>query len=327
TDALKTHGEEQAMLRQILRTRLADIADICERLIATPLSGSGLVVWHSLGGDVHYLNAAPLDVSRAIAAHIFSDMPVVLTSATLQIGGSFEPIAHRVGLNFPDQGAWRGIDVGTPFDHAQQGILYVAAHLPEPGKEGYGEEHLREILELIEASGGGALGLFTSRSAAERAAEYFRGHSELPVLCQGEDQLPTLISEFAADDRMSLFGTMALWQGVDVPGRTLRLVIIDRIPFPRPNEPLTAARSEAVRMRKGNPFMEVSATQAALLLAQGAGRLLRSAHDRGVVAVLDSRLHTKRYASYLLATLPQMWRTTNPRIVREALNRLNTMKD
>ncbi|MDD7464973.1 MAG: ATP-dependent DNA helicase [Actinomycetaceae bacterium] len=321
-DAMKVHGEEQVTLRQILRTRLADIAQIVERVMAEPLAGGDLVAWHSLYGETDYLNAAPLDVSRAIAHHIFADTPAVLTSATLKIGGSFEPIATRVGFDGPDQGSWEGLDVGTPFAHDKQGILYVAAHLPEPNRDGYGSEQLQEILELVEASQGGALGLFTSRAGAERATEFMREHSRLPVLCQGDDQLPTLIREFAAHDGTSLFGTMALWQGVDVPGRTLRLVVIDRIPFPRPNEPLTQARSEAVQARRGNAFMEVSATQAALLLAQGAGRLLRSVNDRGVVAVLDPRLRTKRYASYLLTTMPNMWRTTDARLVREALARL-----
>ncbi|MCI6574223.1 MAG: ATP-dependent DNA helicase [Actinomycetaceae bacterium] len=321
-DALKVRGEEQVTLRHILRTRLADIAHMVEQVIAEPSAGSDLVLWHSVYGETDYLNAAPLDVSRAIAHHIFADAPAVLTSATLKIGGSFEPIAARVGFSYLDRTSWDAVDVGTPFQHEKQGILYVAAHLPEPNKDGYGNEQLNEILELVKASDGGALGLFTSRAAAERATEFMREHSGLPVLCQGEDQLPTLIREFADDDRASLFGTMALWQGVDVPGRTLRLVVIDRIPFPRPNEPLTQARSEAVQARHGNAFMEVSATQAALLLAQGAGRLLRSVHDRGVVAVLDPRLRTKRYASYLLATMPQMWRTTDAHLVRAALARL-----
>ena len=325
-DAMKPQGDEQAVMRQILRSRIGECIAMCETLISQPLTGGNIVVWNdAIGDDLHRLYAAPLDVARDLAERIFADMPTVLTSATLKVGGGFEAVANAVGFSLPSAGLWEGIDVGTPFQHAEQGILYVAAHLSEPGREGYGEENLQELLELIEASGGGALGLFTSRAAAERAAEFVRERSSLPVLCQGEDSLPTLIEQFADDDAASLFGTISLWQGVDVPGRTLRLVIIDRIPFPRPNEPITAARCEAVASAGGNPFMQVSCTAAALLLAQGAGRLLRRIDDKGVVAVLDSRLCTKRYGSFLMKSLPAMWPTTDPNLVRGALARLATV--
>lgn len=322
-ESMKPSGDEQAILRQILRSRLSDIETVCSELLAGAVTNGSLVAWNAVvGDDTHRLYAAPLDVSAALATRLFSQPATVFTSATLKIGGTFNPVAHRVGLDILKDRPWEGLDVGTPFDYAKQGILYVAAHLPEPGKQGYGEEYLEEILALMRASNGGALGLFTSRAAAERAADYVREHSNFSVLCQGEDQLPTLIERFKDDDSASLFGTIALWQGVDVPGRTLRLVIIDRIPFPRPNEPITQARTEAAQAAKRNAFMEVSATQAALLLAQGAGRLLRRTDDRGVVAVLDSRLRTKRYASFLLASMPPMWRTTSLETVCGALQRL-----
>ena len=324
-EQMKPHDDEQAIMRRILRSRLSDIADICENLLSDSINGGSLVAWNeSVGEDRFKLYVAPLDVSGSVARHIFVDTASILTSATLTAGGSFEITARTLGFTHPECGSWVDLDVGTPFSYHSQGILYVASHLPAPNKEGYGEEHMRELLELIEASGGGALGLFTSRAGVQRAAEYVREHSHVPVLCQGEDQLPTLIQEFSDVDEACLFGTMALWQGVDVPGRTLRLVIIDRIPFPRPNEPLTAARSEAVAARGGNPFMDVSASHASLLLSQGAGRLLRSVNDRGVVAILDSRLVSARYGSYLCASMPDMWRTTDPQVVRGALMRLNT---
>ena len=268
------------------------------------------------------LHVAPLDVSNSLADELFEGKPAVLTSATLALGGSFEHVASDVGFTYPSQGPWDGVDVGSPFDHAKQGILYVADKLPTPGRDGYGEEQLQEIVELIQASGGGALGLFTSRRGAERAAEYVRERVETPVLVQGEDQLPTLVREFAGNDEASLFGTISLWQGVDVPGRTCRLVIIDRIPFPRPDEPLSQARTQAVGAAGGNGFMQVAASHAALLLAQGAGRLVRRHDDRGVVAVLDPRLRKARYAGFLLSSLPPMWRTTDGGLVRDALRRL-----
>ncbi|NBP85881.1 MAG: ATP-dependent DNA helicase, partial [Mycobacteriaceae bacterium] len=247
----------------------------------------------------------------------------VLTSATLKAGGSFDALAQSWGLSGgPD---WRGLDVGSPFDHARAGILYVAAHLPPPGRDGVAApETFEEIAGLIDACGGRTLGLFSSMRAARDAADQMRERLDTPVLCQGEDGTAALVERFAADPQTSLFGTLSLWQGVDVPGPSLSLVIIDRIPFPRPDNPLLAARQRAVSARGGNGFLEVAAGHAALLLAQGAGRLLRQPTDRGVVAVLDSRLATARYAGYLRASLPPFWATTDTGLVREALARLRT---
>ncbi len=142
------------------------------------------------------------------------------------------------------------------------------------------------------------------------------------MLCQGDAQLSELTRRFLAEEETSLFGTLSLWQGIDVPGRTCQLVIIDRIPFPRPDEPLTVARQRAVSEAGGNGFMSVAASQAALLLAQGSGRLIRRTTDRGVVAVLDSRLATARYGSYLTSAMPDMWTTTEHEVVVQALRRL-----
>ena len=175
---------------------------------------------------------------------------------------------------------------------------------------------------LIKAAGGRTLGLFSSMRAAKAAAAAMRESLPYPVLCQGDDSTMQLVKEFAADEPTCLFGTLSLWQGVDVPGPSLRLVVIDRIPFPRPDDPLASARTRAADARGGSGFMEVSANHAALLLAQGAGRLLRSVDDRGVVAILDPRLVTKRYGEYLRASLPPFWQTTDPAVVRGALQRL-----
>ncbi len=222
----------------------------------------------------------------------------------------------------PHPMAWSGIDVGSPFDHPRSGILYVARHLPPPGRDGLPEQYLDEIQELITAAGGRTLGLFSSMRAARQAATELRDRIGFPLLCQGEDPTSQLISRFAGDEATCLFGTLSLWQGVDVPGRSLQLVIIDRIPFPRPDDPLASARQRAVAARGGNGFMSVAAAQAALLLAQGTGRLLRTVSDRGVVAILDPRLVTARYGDFLRASLPPFWTTTNPETVRGALRRL-----
>ena len=281
------------------------------------------------------LRVAPLEVGGLLAARLFARRTVVLTSATLALGGSFEPLARQWGLpgagaaasraaesGEPDPLAWSGIDVGSPFDHPRSGILYVARHLPRPGRDGLAAPYLDELCDLITAAGGRTLGLFSSMRAARQAADALRERIEVPLLCQGDDPTAQLISQFAADEASCLFGTLSLWQGVDVPGRSLQLVVIDRIPFPRPDDPLASARQRAVAARGGNGFMAVAAAQAALLLAQGTGRLLRTMSDRGVVAVLDPRLVTARYGGFLRASLPPFWTTTDPEVVRGALRRL-----
>ena len=205
---------------------------------------------------------APLEVDRAIAEHLLEGRAAVATSATLALGCSFEPMAHALGL-----AEWQAEDFGSPFDFGAQGILYVAAHLPRPGRDGISPRALEELGDLVEAAGGGALGLFSSMRGAQRAAEYLRGRLSTPVLCQGEEPVPGLVARFAADPAASLVGTLSLWQGVDVPGSTLRLVAIDRIPFPRPDDPIASARAEVAQGRGENGFLQVSVTHAALLLA------------------------------------------------------------
>jgi ATP-dependent DNA helicase DinG len=271
------------------------------------------------------LHVAPLEVGEVLAEHLFAERTVVLTSATLTLGGSFTPLARQWGLDADAIGEeWTGIDVGSPFAHGRSGILYVAKHLPLPGRDGLPPEYLDELRELIEAAGGRTLGLFSSMRAAKAAAAALRERLPFPLLCQGDDSTMQLVKEFAESEETCLFGTLSLWQGVDVPGPSLRLVVIDRIPFPRPDDPLASARTRAADSRGGSGFMEVSASHAALLLAQGAGRLLRSMDDRGVVAVLDPRLVTKRYGDYLRSSLPPFWQTTDPAVVRAALRRLST---
>jgi ATP-dependent DNA helicase DinG len=280
--------------------------------------------WGGFGDNVTRLHAAPLHVAGLIRTHLLGEATGVFTSATLALGGTFEPVAATLGLKGEDAPPWQGLDAGSPFDYPRQGILYVARHLPAPGREPTTEAQLDEIAELITSAGGRTLGLFSSRRAANAAAEAMRERLDLPILAQGDDQLPTLVRQFAEDPATCLFGTLSLWQGVDVPGPSCQLVLIDRIPFPRPDDPVKAARARAVEQAGGNGFMAVSAQHAALLLAQGAGRLVRSMDDRGVVAVLDPRLATARYASFLTRSMPGFWPTTDSALVRAALARLDT---
>jgi ATP-dependent DNA helicase DinG len=347
---------DRAAARRAALATLGEIGDAATRVLrafGVAIADRTDVVWMDRptsqeAGRPVTLRVAPLGVGELLASRLFGRKTVVLTSATLALGGSFEPLARQWGLgglaaaadeppsepepepdfmaDLESEGghslAWTGMDVGSPFDHPRSAILYVAKHLPPPGRDGLAESYLDELAELIEAAGGRTLGLFSSMRAAKQAADSLRGRIEYPLLCQGDDQTSQLVSQFAADEASCLFGTLSLWQGVDVPGSSLQLVVIDRIPFPRPDDPLASARQRAVAARGGNGFMSVAATQAALLLAQGAGRLLRAMTDRGVVAVLDPRLSTARYAGFLRASLPPFWTTTDPQVVRGALRRL-----
>lgn len=309
--------------RQMAKARCQEIFELAERFCSP---GKNDVVWLSRSTfrerETTNLVVAPLSVAGTMRSGIFEESTVVATSATLSLGGNFDAVAASLGLFGPDAPKWDSLDVGSPFDYGKQAILYVAAHLPRPGRSGLSEQALDELEALVTASQGGALGLFSSRAAANAAAEHLRAKSDLPILLQGDDGLPSLVSQFTADDQACLFGTMSLWQGVDVPGRTNRLVIIDRLPFPRPDDPLMQARSRDADDRGVNGFMAVSATHAALRLAQGAGRLIRSTSDRGVVAVLDSRLRSARYGGYLVNSMPTMWPTTDSALVKSSLGRL-----
>lgn len=303
-----------------VRTAAEEIRVAAERMVGLS-DADVLYATDSTAGP--RLRLAPLDVAGALRSRLFAERTVVLTSATLTVGGSFDSIAGSCGLSVAEPD-WTGLDVGSPFDYAKQGILYVAQHLGPPTQAGLSDDHLAEIASLIAAAGGRTLGLFSSRRAAEAAAEYVRGSlPEQEVLCQGDAQLAELTQRFAKEPRTSLFGTLSLWQGVDVPGSTCNLVIIDRIPFPRPDDPIMSARQQLIAQRGGNGFMQVAAQHAALLLAQGAGRLIRRTSDRGVVAVLDSRLRTARYGSFLTSTLPPLWRTTDRKVALSALRRLD----
>ncbi|MFF2524943.1 ATP-dependent DNA helicase [Streptomyces liangshanensis] len=270
------------------------------------------------------LRVAPLSVSGLLREKLFADRSVVLTSATLKLGGDFNGVGASLGLAPEGTGGddvpqWKGLDVGSPFDYPKQGILYVARHLATPGREGSRGDMMDELAELVEAAGGRTLGLFSSMRAAQAAAEELRVRLDVPILLQGEETLGELIKGYAADPRTCLFGTLSLWQGVDVPGPSSQLVVMDRIPFPRPDDPLMSARQKAVEEAGGNGFMAVAATHAALLMAQGAGRLVRATGDRGVVAVLDPRLATARYGSFLRASLPAFWYTTDGGQARRSL--------
>ncbi|WP_329023970.1 ATP-dependent DNA helicase [Streptomyces sp. NBC_00690] len=323
----KSVQDEDAVRKQALAS-VEGIHDVAERIT----QGSEYdVVWYErhdrFGAS---LRVAPMNVSGLLREKLFNERSVVLTSATLKLGGDFNGVGASLGLSpegteGEDAPPWKGLDVGSPFDYPKQGILYVARHLTAPGREGSRTDMMDELAELVEAAGGRTLGLFSSMRAAQAAAEELRSRLDHPILLQGEETLGELIKSFAADSRTCLFGTLSLWQGVDVPGPSCQLVIMDRIPFPRPDDPLMSARQKAVEEAGGNGFMAVAATHAALLMAQGAGRLVRATEDRGVVAVLDPRLANARYGSFLRASLPDFWYTTDRNQVRRSLAAIDSV--
>jgi len=408
--------DADAAARKVVQAALDEIGETALRLLTAfdepdPAKRREVVWVGERGPDgarVKLVRVAPLWVGGLLRERLFGGGTVVLTSATLALGGSFDALARQWGLPpggpgsqradpgsrspdgpgtggdrppaadrgsatgaagatsatsatssassatgaadapadagpasggqavtteagrpdgdpGPDADAprWTGIDVGSPFDPARSGILYIARRLPPPGRDGLPPSYLDEITGLVQSAGGRTLGLFSSMRAAKQATEVLRERLTTPLLCQGEDATMLLVRRFAEDPATSLFGTLSLWQGVDVPGPSLSLVIIDRIPFPRPDDPLVAARQRAADARGANGFLSVSAAHAALLLAQGAGRLLRGMDDRGVVAVLDPRLATARYGSFLRASLPPFWPTEDRATVHAALRRLH----
>lgn len=314
-----TNDPEKFAERQNLTNHLSEMAETIHRILEVfdtdDAADQDDVVWV----DDSSLAVAPLSVADMLRENLFGQNTVVLTSATLALGGRFDVMAAQWGM---PKGTWDSMDAGTPFDPAKSGILYVASHLPAPGRDGLAPETLDEMKDLIMAAGGRTLGLFSSRRAAEEAAEKLRMQVPFEIFVQGQDTTGALVEKFSKHENSCLFGTLTLWQGVDVPGPACSLVLIDRIPFPRPDQPLLQARTEAANAAGRKGFMEVSATHAALLMAQGAGRLLRSTTDRGVVAVLDNRIETKRYGGFLKRSMPQFWTTTNPETVRGALKRL-----
>jgi ATP-dependent DNA helicase DinG len=305
------------------------------------------VLWFEPTFSTLYL--APLAVSDVLRGNLLTQTPVIATSATLTVGKSFDAIAKNIGFviggkneaeddakedeeNLKKNGSMdpanlQILDVGSPFDFANQGLLYLPKDLPEPGRDGPSKEALTELGELIQAAGGRTLALFSSWRGVEAADEHLRAvlaELRLPIITQRRgDSVGPLVDKFAKDEKSILLGTISLWQGIDVPGPACTLVAIDRIPFPRPDEPVLSARAAEADAAGGSGFMQISLPRAALLLAQGTGRLIRSVDDRGVVAILDSRIVNKRYGSILLNSMPPFWRTSDGAVIKEALRRLD----
>lgn len=305
------------------RRNAEQLSDTIGRLT---VDGTGDAIWVQDRGPS--IRRVPIDVGDRLAEAAWEDRAVVLTSATVS-----EPMMVRLGLGADARFA----DVGSPFDHRAAAMLYVppllASHPPRdrtPNNAEWFDQAWQEASAIIDAAGGRTLFLCTSIRNAREFAALARDELDWPVLLQGELPKPKLLAEFAQDHRAVAFGTMGLWQGVDVAGASLSCVVIDKLPFPRPDDPLWQARSDAARQRfveSGvaesdagyRAFQAVQVPRAASLLAQGAGRLIRRATDRGLVVVLDPRLAEKAYRGQILHELPPMRRT---RTRSEALEHL-----
>src|SRR5829696_2306632 len=280
-----------------IRARQA-ATSLIEELDAVAEPNDAQVLWVTGPDYAPALRLAPIDVAGLLRARLWSRRSAVLTSATLAAG-----IGPHLGL---PQRSDELVDVGSPFDYPSNGLLYCAAGLPKPSDPRWPDAAIGDLEALIEAAGGRTLALFTSYKAMHRAVDALRPKLPYPVLAQGDLPKPRLVDRFASEPETCLFATMSYWQGIDVPGPSLSLVTIDRLPFPRPDDPLLQARRE----RAGDAaFGLIDVPRAATMLAQGVGRLIRTAGDRGAVAILDPRLASARYGPKIVATLPKMRRT------------------
>ncbi len=299
---------------------------------------AGHVAWAEPARRV--VRVAPINVDFPIAANLLVHLPVILTSATLTTGGSFTPLARRLGLvadpieddpaaldvEAPLSRTYAGLRVEGGFDYARQGLLYVAAGLPDPRQPEWPDAAAAEIRSLTEAAGGRALVLTTSYRMMERAAAVL-GDVPFDVLVQGQLPKRQLIAAFSEKETATLVATMGYWEGIDVPGPSLSLVIIDRIPFPRPDDPLLQARRDVVSARGGSPFDEVDLPHATVMLAQGSGRLIRNEGDHGMIAILDRRLTAMRYGQRILRSLPRLLRTSDPQRAGRFLQEMSSGRD
>jgi ATP-dependent DNA helicase DinG len=336
------HGAVDEAAR-LLVTALCDLADALRALDGGDFITQAALRTTELAGELdNVLDAAPADGARLLWAssrgfscqvvpfnvgptlrNILQSRPTawIFTSATLAVAGDFSHFVQRLGL----EDRCDTLTIESPFDYARQALLYVPQGLPDPAAPDYAEQVVHCAAELVEMAQGGAFLLFTSHRALELSARILRarwsdsGAKSFRLLVQGESPREQLLREFRANGNAVLLGTASFWEGVDVKGAALRLVVIDRLPFASPEDPVMRARVRQSRANGGNPFNDFQVPEAAITLKQGVGRLIRSEDDAGVVVICDPRLVTKGYGKRLLASLPPMRRTRNLADVREML--------
>lgn len=267
----------------------------------------GYVYWCETHGRGIFLHASPIDISADMRRNVFEQQSrVVLTSATLSTGKNFEFVKERLGVDHPIE-----LIVDSPFDHEKQAILYLPKGIPEPNSKSFIDFAAFEVERIVKKSKGRAFILFTSYKNMDEVYNRLKHKLPYKLLKQGQKSRTALLNEFKKDIHSVLFGTSSFWQGVDVQGEALSCVVIDKLPFAVPSEPIVEARIESLRAKNENPFMSYQVPSAVIILKQGLGRLIRSKQDKGILSILDNRLLTKRYGQIFLESLPKC------RIVRE----------
>ena len=278
-----------------------------------PEAADEVIRWFEVFGQSLRLNSTPLDIANVFSGQMANHQASwIFTSATLAVGDSFDHFQRQLGLYEAETGQW-----DSPFDFQQQALWYVPKGMPQPSDRGYVKAVMREALPLIEASHGRAFLLFTSYRAMNEAADWLDDEGlDYPMLVQGDAPKAELLQKFVEHGNAVLLGTSSFWEGVDVRGEALSLVVIDKLPFASPGDPVLQARLDAIKARGGNPFMHYQVPQAAIALKQGAGRLIRDVSDRGVLMLCDPRLLKKNYGHTFLAAMPDFARTRDPEVAR-----------
>jgi ATP-dependent DNA helicase DinG len=301
-DALGRHAERSRGLASVGERA----AQQCARLAHLTESGAGDAIhWYELSAHGFAFHATPLDLSqplRELRAH--SRAAWIFTSATLSVAGRFDHFARQLGLDDPQT-----LCLESPFDYARQALAYLPRGLPDPSASDYVERVVDAAVPVLEASQGRAFVLFTSHRALRRAAELLPSRVPFPLFVQGTAPRHRLLTEFRASGNGVLLGAASFWEGVDVAGDALSVVVIDKLPFAAPDDPVLVARLDALREAGGNPFTDWQIPNAVIALKQGAGRLIRDVHDRGVLVLCDPRLTTRSYGRLFLASLPPLPRT------------------
>ena len=283
-----------------LATRASDQMATLDLILSPERAPYPLVTWGEARGRSVSLSASPIDVSVPLREMLFSQVPtVVLTSATLAIGESFEFVKSRLGI---DETAELALE--SPFDLASQAVLYVPKGFPEPRHETFHARFVEQVRELLSITSGRAFILFTSFANLHRTREALTGTVPYPLLAQGDASRRALLDRFRGTPGAVLLATSSFWHGVDVQGDSLSLVVIDKLPFDVPSDPIVSARIESLKRQGGNPFGEYQIPSAVIDLKQGLGRLIRSRQDRGVLAVMDARLLTRPYGRTFINSLP-----------------------
>ena len=298
-DWARAEDESDPALRR-LAERACTAIDRLERITAGDETGG--LRWAGITRNGFSLNYTPVEIGAGLRGLLDAqNCSWVFTSATLAVGDSFTHFTGRMGLEDP-----RTLLIPSPFDYPRCGLLYLPTGFPEPSAEQFGPRMLEELLPLVKASAGRAFVLFTSHRALRWAAEELRKRNDFayPLLVQGEAPRSKLLEQFAELDAPVLLGTSSFWEGVDMRGDALVLVVIDRLPFASPGDPMLKARLEAIAQQGGQPFSDYQLPQAVLGLKQGVGRLIRDANDYGVVMICDPRLTGKGYGKKFLASLP-----------------------